>query len=376
MKMRKHILIIGVCGLLATVTSFSGQAAERNSAAEKGFKSIFNGKDLSGWDGDPQLWSAKNHEIIGQTTEEHKITHNTFLIWTNGQVGDFELRCSFKITANNDKNFANSGIQYRSKVLDPKGWVLGGYQADMEAGPNYTGILYEERMTRGIMAARGEKVVWDKECLKRVVGKLGTPEELQNAIKKGEWNDYVVIAKGNHLQHFINGQQTVDVTDECESKRVDRGVLGLQLHQGAAMTVEFRNLRLKDLSGNEAASAKDLKKMQGTWQVAGVEVGGEAASPETVTNITVEIKERQFEVFNLGVKTAGMIALDSSKSPAQIEIHPEVGPDAGQVWPGIYTIENDSMKVCYSRNGKQRPTALKTGEDMNMVLITYNRKKG
>src|SRR6478609_859036 len=140
MKLKKQILIIGVCSLLATVTSLPGHAAERNSAAEKGFKSIFNGKDLSGWDGDPQLWSAKNHEIIGQTTEEHKITHNTFLIWTNGQVGDFELRCSFKITANNDKNFANSGIQYRSKVLDPKGWVLGGYQADMEAGPNYTGI--------------------------------------------------------------------------------------------------------------------------------------------------------------------------------------------------------------------------------------------
>jgi uncharacterized protein (TIGR03067 family) len=265
-------------------------------------------------------------------------------------------------------------VQYRSKILDPKGWVVGGYQADMEAGPNYTGILYEERMTRGIMATRGEKVIWDKECRKRVTGSLGTAQELQAAIKQGEWNDYVIIAKGNHLQHFINGKQMVDVTDECESKRADRGVMALQLHQGPSMTVKFRDLRLKDLAGNEAASADDLKTMQGSWQVAGVEVGGEAATPETVTNITVRINERQFEVFNLGVKTAGTIALDSSKSPKQIEIHPEVGPDAGRVWPGVYSLTGDSLKVCYSRDEKHRPANLKTGEDMNLVMITYNRK--
>src|SRR2546427_3644913 len=97
---------------------------------------------------------------------------------------------------------------------DPKGWVVGGYQADMEAGPTYTGILYEERMTRAIMAARGEKVVWDKDCKKQVVGSLGTSEELQAAIKQRQWNDYVIIAEGNHLRHFINGTQTVDVIDD------------------------------------------------------------------------------------------------------------------------------------------------------------------
>ncbi len=231
-------------------------------------------------------------------------------------MGDFELRCSFQITPNNHKNFANSGVQYRSKnYLDPgRGWVVGGYQADMEAGPNYTGIsLRGTNDARGIMATRGEKVIWDDQCHKRVVGKLGTPEELQAAIKQGEWNEYVIIAKGHHLQHFINGKQMVDVTDDCESKRADRGVMALQLHQGPSMTVKFRNLRLKDLSGNEAASADDLKTMQGSWQVAGVEVGGEAATPDTVTNIMVTIKERQFEVFNLGVKTSSgaVVALDS-----------------------------------------------------------------
>src|SRR6059036_3522467 len=104
-------------------------------------------------------------------------------------VGDFELRCAFKIVANNDVGFANSGIQYRSKVLDPNNWVVGGYQADMEAGKKYTGILYEERMSRGIMAERGEKVVWNQACEKKVVGSLGASEDLQAAIKPGDWND-------------------------------------------------------------------------------------------------------------------------------------------------------------------------------------------
>src|SRR3989475_10705280 len=106
-----------------------------------------------------------------------------------------------KLVANNDKAFANPGIQNCSTINDPQNWVVGGYQADMEAGQTYTGILYEERMTRGIMAARGEKVVWNKDCKKEVGGSLGTSEELQAAIKQGDWNDYVVIAKRNHLAH-------------------------------------------------------------------------------------------------------------------------------------------------------------------------------
>src|SRR5437867_300646 len=107
--------------------------------AEKGFISLFNGKDLSGWDGNPKLWSVKDGAITGQTTAENPAKGNTFLIWTTGTVADFELRCSFKIVPGDSHGFANSGIQYRSKILDPNNWVVGGYQADMEAGPTYTG---------------------------------------------------------------------------------------------------------------------------------------------------------------------------------------------------------------------------------------------
>ena len=214
--------------------------------AEDGFLRIFNGRDLAGWEGNPKLWSVKDGAITGQTTAENPASGNTFLIWTNGTVADFELRCSFKLVPGDSKGFANSGIQYRSKVVDPANWVVGGYQADMEAGPTYTGILYEERF-RGIMAQRGEKVVWDKDNKKQVVGSVGDAAAIEASIKKGDWNDYVIIAKGNHLQQFVNGHQTIDVTDECEAKRAMNGILALQLHAGPPMMAQFRNIRIKKL---------------------------------------------------------------------------------------------------------------------------------
>jgi hypothetical protein len=222
-------------------------ASSARSDLPGGFASLFNGKDLAGWQGDPGLWSVKDGAITGQTTAEHPAGHNTFLIWTNGTVADFELRCAFRVQPGDSRGFANSGIQYRSRVLDPATWVVGGYQADMEAGPNYSGILYEEACTRGIMAARGEKVVWDKEGRKQVVGSLGSAAEIGAAIRQGDWNEYRILAQGNHLQHFINGRQTVDVTDDCEAKRAGSGVLALQLHAGPPMMVQFKDLKLKRL---------------------------------------------------------------------------------------------------------------------------------
>ncbi|HWX18663.1 MAG TPA: DUF1080 domain-containing protein [Candidatus Binatia bacterium] len=216
-------------------------------ADEKGFESLFNGKDLVGWDGNRKLWSVKEGAITGQTTPENPATVNTFLVWTNGTVGDFELRCAFKLVPNNPQGFANSGIQYRSKILDPANWVVGGYQADMEAGPNYTGILYEERMPRQIMAQRGEKVVWDKDCKKQVVGSVGEAAAIEAGVRKGDWNDYIIIAKDNHLQQFINSKPTVDVTDDCEKLRATNGVLALQLHVGQPFTVQFKDIRIKKL---------------------------------------------------------------------------------------------------------------------------------
>jgi hypothetical protein len=130
--------------------------------------------------------------------------------------------------------------------VDPSYWVINGYQADMEAGATYTGILYEEG-GRGIMVGRGEKVVWSKDGKKEVVGSVGSADAIQAAIKKGDWNEYVIIAKGNHLQQFINGKQTIDLVDEEVAKRALSGVLALQLHAGSPMMAQFKNIRLKKL---------------------------------------------------------------------------------------------------------------------------------
>jgi hypothetical protein len=211
------------------------------------FTDLFDGKTLNGWDGNPKFWSVKDGVIVGQTTAENPTKGNTFLIWKGGDVSDFEIRFEYKMTG------GNSGVQYRSKVVDPANWVVGGYQADFEAGKTYSGILYEEK-GRGILAKRGEKVVVKegadaknpKKPLIEVTGKVGNSDEIQASIKQGDWNEYVIIAKGNHLQHFINGKQTVDVTDET-AIGAKTGILALQLHAGPPMTACFRNIKLKKL---------------------------------------------------------------------------------------------------------------------------------
>ncbi len=221
-------------------------AATRAEGIANGVKDMFNGTDLTGWDGSPDLWSVKDGAITGQTTAEHPAKENTFLIWTNGTPGDFEMRFSFKLVPGDEAGFANSGVQYRSKVVKPSYWVVSGYQADMEAGPNYTGILYEEK-ARGILAKRGEKVVIDPDGKINVVGSVGDAATIEASVKKGDWNDYVIIAKGNHLIQIVNGHRTVDVTDNQEDKAAKSGIIALQLHAGHPMMAQFKNLRIRML---------------------------------------------------------------------------------------------------------------------------------
>jgi hypothetical protein len=204
-------------------------------------KNLFNGKDLTGWKG-LDFWSVEDGCITGRTTKEKPTKGNTFLVW-EGEVADFELTFKYKIVG------GNSGVQYRSKVVDEKGSVVAGYQADFEAGKNYSGILYEEK-GRGILAQRGQKTVIKegadaKKPKVEVVGEVGKSAEIQAKIKAEDWNEYRIVAQGGHLQHFINGVQTVDVTDET-AVGAKKGILALQLHAGPAMVVQFKDLILKE----------------------------------------------------------------------------------------------------------------------------------
>ena len=214
---------------------------------------IFNGKDLTGWEGNKDLWSVKDGAITGITPPDPAdpkkgiIKHNTFLVWKGGKVSDFEMTFQYRIEK------GNSGVQYRSKELDPGafGPIISGYQADFEAGDKYSGILYEER-GRGILALRGEKTTIKPgaDGKKPVVEKSGTVGDsaaIQAGIKKEDWNEYKIIAKGNHVQHFINGMQTIDVTDEDAANAPKEGLLALQIHQGPPMVVQFKNFKLVEL---------------------------------------------------------------------------------------------------------------------------------
>ena len=157
-----------------------------------GAKSLFNGRDLTGWNGRMNHWSVQDGAITGKTTKENPAQGNNFLIWTNGTVADFELRFSYKIVPNGTKGFGNSGVQYRSK--DFGNFVIGGYQADFEAGTTYSGILYEERFD-GILAQRGQKTTVktvEGKTKIEVTGSLGDSKEIQANIKKEDWNGAVM----------------------------------------------------------------------------------------------------------------------------------------------------------------------------------------
>ena len=211
---------------------------------------IFNGTDLTGWEGNKELWSVKDGAITGITPPDPAnpskglIKHNTFLVWKAGKVANFELTFQYRIEK------GNSGVQYRSKELAPGefGPIISGYQADFEAGKTYSGILYEER-GRGILAKRGEKTVIKpgadgKKPTVEVTGSVGDSAAIQAAIKDEQWNEYRIVAKGNHVQHFINGMQTIDVTDEDAANAPKEGLLALQIHQGPPMMVQFKNFKL------------------------------------------------------------------------------------------------------------------------------------
>jgi putative membrane-bound dehydrogenase-like protein len=224
------------------------------SAADKdGFETIFDGKTLEGWDGNPDFWSVKDGCITGQTTKDNPTKGNTFIIWRKGETADFELKLEYKIVG------GNSGIQYRSFEVPNEKWVIGGYQGDFEAGDTYSGILYGERF-RGILAQRGQKTVIGDDHKPKVVGSVGDTKEIQAKIKKEDWNEYHIIARGFEFKHLINGVTTCEVTDEDTKDRRASGLLALQLHAGPPMTVQFRNIRLKQLKKSDQAASSSASQ--------------------------------------------------------------------------------------------------------------------
>lgn len=205
--------------------------------ADEGFRSLINGRDLTGWEGSPNHWSVENGIVIGTCSGPDDLDHNTFLIWRGGIVQDFELRATVRMVGDN-----NSGIQYRSRERADIGpWVISGYQCDIHPAIEHTGMTYEEK-GRGIFGLNGKNVILDQEGTRWLAS-----EHPPVKVDVTDWNEYTIIARGNHLIHKVNGQITSELIDHHEKGRAMEGLLAIQLHRGNPNRVEIKNLRIRNL---------------------------------------------------------------------------------------------------------------------------------
>jgi len=223
------------------------------------FVQIFDGKTLEGWYGDKTYWRADNGNLVGEVTPTTLLKSNTFIVWEGGEPSDFELKLEFRIAED-----GNSGINYRSETIDSIPYALRGYQADIDGKIRYTGQNYEERK-RTTLAYRGEKVIISSQAnpkkpgslranvqnncwqSREVVSRLGESDSLKTKINFEDWNEAHLIVDGNRMRHYINGILMSDVRDEDTDNRKMSGKLGMQVHVGPPMKVEYRNIFLKEL---------------------------------------------------------------------------------------------------------------------------------
>jgi len=242
-------LFPAACFCLMTASVLAQQPDRTAPPEQDEMTELLNGKNLDGWDGDPRLWSVRDGVIHGETTPEQKANGNTFLIWKD-KVDDFELRLSFRCNATN-----NSGIQYRSQRVTEgrrasNDWVLRGYQHEIrneEKFPNVPCFIYDEKGSRGRICMVGEKAVWTEEGKQVLDDSLINQEAFKELMKVDDWNDVVIVAKGNRIRHYLNGRLVLDFTDTHPTKAFSEGLIGLQLHAGDPMWAEFKDIRLRSL---------------------------------------------------------------------------------------------------------------------------------
>ena len=234
----------------------TGHVPSALAIEETGFVSIFDGKSLSGWEGDSTYWRVEDGNIVGEITPETILQSNSFLVWQGGEPADFELKLEVNISKD-----GNSGINYRSEVFPGVPNALRGYQADIDGKNSYTGQNYEERK-RTTLAYIGQKTTIEPQSPAgelgdniegnawkglRVTEELGDPDSLRRLMKSEDWNSLHLVVKGNVMKHYVNGVLISEVVDEDTVNRRMKGLLGIQVHVGPPMQVKFRNIRLKEL---------------------------------------------------------------------------------------------------------------------------------
>jgi Domain of Unknown Function (DUF1080) len=242
--------------LLSILHSSCSSSRASATKSKDGYYLIFDGKTLDGWEYDPVYWRVEDGALVGEVTATTLLKRNTFIIKKDLILHDFELKVEYRISAR-----GNSGINYRSEKIDSLPYAMRGYQADINGPNNYTGQNYEER-GRTTLAYQGQKVIVNgpeiptalKDNIKNnawtktiVTGSSGSSDSLKRQIRNADWNEYHLIIKGNRLLHYINGVLMSDVTDNDTTNRKLSGSLGVQVHVGPPMKIEYRNFRIKKL---------------------------------------------------------------------------------------------------------------------------------
>lgn len=231
----KRLEIRRTAAVLAIGLAFALTSPLPADEAEEGFVPMFNGEDLSGWEGRPDWWTVRDGAIVGESTPE-KPTSTHYLYWKGGEPADFEMRARYRLTGKG----GNSGIQFRS--LPRPNFDTWGYQADLDTEHRYTGCLYQHG--RGLVAERGQKVVID-QAGEKTITRFADSAELLEAVHDGDWNEYRIVAKGRHIALYINGALMCEAEDHEPKYALPKGVIALQMHAGPPMKIEFKDLRIR-----------------------------------------------------------------------------------------------------------------------------------
>jgi Domain of Unknown Function (DUF1080) len=245
MRMRTAVLpVAAAAAVLLAPIALERLAAQQTyptpiTGDEAGFERIFDERTLNGWEGDPTYWRVENGALVGEVTPATLLKRNSFIVWRGGTTKDFELKLEVRLSAQ-----ANSGVNYRSIEVPDTPWAMKGYQFDLDGPDRYTGNLYEER-GRTFMAVRGQVTHAIPGGIRQIIGSTGTLAELQAFTKRDDWNDVHIVARGNVLVHLLNGRTTCVLVDDDAELRRTEGLLGVQVHVGPPMKVEYRNIRLK-----------------------------------------------------------------------------------------------------------------------------------
>lgn len=334
--------------------------------AQDGFLPLFNGRDLTGWEGDPKLWKVENGAIVGLCTGPDSPELNTFLIWRGGTVQDFELRATVRILGDN-----NSGIQYRSKPLPENGpWAITGYQCDIHPAAQHNGMTYEEK-GRGIFGLNGQSVVLDPQGQRWLVAER---DPVQADVS--QWNEYTIIARGNHLIHQINGQITSELTDYDEQGRALEGLLAIQLHRGNAHTVHVKDIRLKILDdsrvipfeqSNIPSDAQKIEKpTTGTPQGKGPAATGRAAGTPQAATETVAPRPQSQPQGKAAPK--GKAKAGPARQPA---VGPAIGENKATPVERIKTLPGFQVELLYSvPGGEQGSWVALTADDAGRIYAS------